>query len=189
MIQAFITTASNEVPKMFETGWDWWAWPIAWAALAVAALVIAGALPMFAVVVGAAQDTVWKVPAAILVILVVLAAVVAGYIGSGVMMRHMDNGQGAFWVFLGCLLVGLLGWAFSASWHGTQPYTYEARRWVGRVAAAPALVIGLGAVFNGIAEIITRLAASIPMTVAQFGALVVVGALVLGAYANSSSRR
>jgi hypothetical protein len=45
------------------------------------------------------------------------------------------------------------------------------------------------ALFNGIAEIITRLAASIPMPVAQFGAIVVVGVIAVGLYASGSSRR
>lgn len=187
MIQAFITTATNDVPKMFETGWEWWAWPIAWAVLALAALVMAGALPMVAIAGQAGSP--WKVPLVILAGLLVLAAIVTGYAGSGVMMRHMDNGGGAFWVFLGSILVGLLGWGFSASWNGSQDWSYEDRRWLSWVAAAPALVIGLGAVFNGFAEIITRLAASIPMPVAQFGAIVIVGALAFGLHAANSGRR
>lgn len=189
MIHAFITTATDEVPKMFEPGWDWWAWPIAWAVLALAALIMAGAVPMFAIAVQGLEGSAWRVPAGILVVLLVVAAVVTGYAGSAVMMRHMDNGQGAFWVAAGSILVGLIGWGFSASWHGMQDWSYEDRRWLTWVTAAPAIVIGLGAVFNGIAEIITRLAASIPMPVAQFGAIVVVGALAFGLYSANSGRR
>lgn len=188
MIYATVRTATDEVPKMFETGWAWWAWPIAWAALALAALIMAGALPMFALAVDRLAGSVWRVPAAILVVLLVIAAAVAGYAASGVMMRHMDSGGGAFWVFLGSILVGLLGWGFSTSWQGSG-WSYEDRRWLSWLAAVPALVIGLGAVLNGIGEIITRLAASIPMPVAQFLAIVVVGAALLGLHASSSSRR
>lgn len=188
MIQAFITTATDAVPKMFEPGWDWWAWPIAWAVLALAALIMAGALPMIALAVDGLAGSMWRIPAAILVVLLVIAAAVTGYTASGVMMRHMDSGGGAFWVFLGSILVGLIGWGLSTSWQGSG-WNYEDRRWLSWVAAVPALVIGVGAVLNGIGEVVTRLAASIPMPVAQFLAIVVVGAALLGLHASTSSRR
>jgi hypothetical protein len=189
MIQTAITAATEEIPKLYEPGWDWWAWPIAWTALALAALIIAAAAPLFVVTVEAIENHVLRVSAAIGVILLVLAAVVAGYAGSGVMMRHMDNGEGAFWVALGSILVGVLGWGVGYYLYDSRNYSYEDRHWVSWASAAPALVIGLGAVLNGIAEIITRLAASIPMTVVQFLTVIVLGSLAFFAFAASPSRR
>lgn len=176
MIHSTITTTTNDVPKLYEEGWEWWAWPTNWIALAVIGFVIALSLPLALKIYRSTMDRAAKSALLVLCIAVSLAAVVMGWLGPGILMRHMDNGQGAFWVFLGCLTLGGLVWFWSGrileatadpyyDWTGRySPWEGHA----GKMAAAPAVVIGAGTIFGGIAEIVTRLAASIPMGIAQF---------------------
>lgn len=186
MIKTAITTATGEIPKLYEAGWDWWAWPIAWSALALAGLLMAAALPLITRTAEALEGTAWKTPGIAAVGLLAVAAAVAGYLGSGVLMRHMDTGQGAFGVFLGSLLVGLLSWGVAAR-IAPQPYTYSP--WRPWLLAIPMIVIGSGAITNGISEALTRLAASIPMSVASLGSVILFGMIAFTAYMTTQARR
>lgn len=180
------TTAVNEIPKLYEPGWEWWAWPVAWAALALAGLILAAALPLITRTAEKLEGTTWRTPGIAAAGLLAVAAAVAGYMGSGVLMRHMDSGKGVFWVFLGALLVGLLSWGVAAR-IAPQPYTYSP--WRPWLLALPMIVIGSGAIFNGISEALTRLAASIPMSVASLGSVILFGMIAFTAYMTSQARR
>ncbi|MDO5867062.1 MULTISPECIES: hypothetical protein [Paenarthrobacter] len=181
-----VTTATNEIPKLYEPGWDWWAWPIAWAALALAGLILAAALPLITRTAERLEGTAWRTPGIAAASLLAVAAAVAGYMGSGVLMRHMDSGEGAFSIFLGTLLVGLLSWG-AAAHIAPQPYTYSP--WRPWLLALPMIVIGSGAIANGISEALTRLAASIPMPVASLGSMVLFGMIAFTAYMTTQARR
>lgn len=173
MIYTGITTASEDIPKLYEPGWEWWTWLGAWILLAAAGMIIALALPMARTLLSLQTGRAWKVPAAIVCLLAGLAAVVFAWSAPGILMRHMDNSNGAFFVFLGCLTTAGLVWYAAGhlldaitdpfhDWDGSYS------TWTGRISAAPPVVIGAGSVFGGIAEIVTRVAATIPMGVAQF---------------------
>jgi hypothetical protein len=186
MIYAAITATAEDIPKLYEPGWEWWTWLIAWITLTVAGLVTALALPMARTLLSHETGRAWRAPLAVVCILAGLAAAVFAWIGPGILMRHMDDGKGAFFVFLGCLTMAGLVWyaagrlldAVSDPFHDWDG-SYST--WAGRIAAAPAVVIGAGTVFGGIAEVVTRVAASIPMGVAQFLGLAA-SVLLLGAF-------
>jgi hypothetical protein len=191
MIHTAITTATDEVPKMFEPGWEWWAWPIAWLVFLACGLAMGVIVPLFVAAMDSIENTAVRFLAGTAVVIGAVVVIVFGWAGSGILMRHHENGEGAGWTFLGALVVAGISWYWTAriTDYRSNGWDYAMQRSMGWYNAAPAIVIGLGAVFNGIAEIITRLAASIPMPVAQFGAIVVVGAIAVGLYASSSSRR
>ncbi|MGX5717951.1 hypothetical protein [Arthrobacter sp. MAHUQ-56] len=178
--------ATNEIPKLYESGWDWWAWPLAWAALAATGLLIALAVPAAHVLFSRHAGRFWTVPTAALALLAGLAAVVLAWLAPGILMRHMDSGGGVFLVFLGCLALAGAVWYLAAriiesTIEPAYDWTGRTVRWRAWNAAAPAVVLTAATIFGGIAEAVTRAAASIPMGVAQLLGLVA-SVLLLGIF-------
>lgn len=187
MISTLLPMAAEPIPNFYEPGWDWWAWPLAWLAYALAALVLAAIGPVFSYGYDAPRGSALRWPAIIGGLVLILAAVVVGFMGSGALMRHMDAADGALLVFLGRLLVAGLGAVASmhicAWWFEGLS---DVARWL--AFAAPAVVVGLGAIANGIGEAITRFAASVPIPVGQAGAILVLGLLLLGLWGYGRTR-
>lgn len=185
-VLAVAAATNNDIPKFYEAGWDWWAWPIAWLVFLGCGLALGTVLPLYAAVTeeltGARRG--W---AQFGVVIGGIAAIVFGWWGSGILMRHQETGEGAAWTFLGALAVAGVSWYWSSRFR--QGYgDYDWHTGYALVTAAPALIITAGAVMNGVGEFVTRLAASIPMPVAQFLSLAVLGALVLGLTASTQRR-
>lgn len=170
-----IAAANDIAPNFYEPGWQWWALPVGWVILLALGVLIAITLPGAVTLYQAGGW--WAIPSAVLLVLAGLAAVVFAWIGPGMLMRHQPTGKGAFLVWLGCFAVAAVAWFVShrVLVRKVDPYgyDYDSRRIINRVAMVPGAVIGIATLCGGVAELVTRLAASVPMGVVQFLGVVV----------------
>ncbi|MFK4299631.1 hypothetical protein ABH924_004816 [Arthrobacter sp. GAS37] len=154
------------IAKGFEPGWDWWAWPVAWTVFIGCGLIMGNAAPLLVSVIRSVPNNFLRRLAASAVVGAAVTSVVLGWAGSGILMRHQETGPGVLLVFLGSIVVAGISW-----------YCLEDRH-----RTIPVLVVSAGAVVNGIGEIITRTAASVPAGVGQVLGVLLVGALIVNGY-------
>lgn len=177
-IYAALRTA-GEIPNYYEPGWAWWAFAATGVGLVMAGFLMAYGVPIIMEL--SKQPT--KAPrhwvAVLVVALGLLAAIFYGWTLPGELMRHTATAGGAGWYFVGSFLAGLVTWW--VSWRLVD----DLKAWP---FALPAVVICGGSVIHGVTEILTRTAASIPMPVGQFGAVVLLGAVGVVVYMLGNRR-
>lgn len=168
-ISEMAAMALSEIPNYYEPGWEWWAYTLAAAGLVVAAFLMALAVPLAfnagEWLEGARGRVAWRVAAW----LAVLAAVIGGFMLPGALMRHMPTAGGVGWIIAATLALGFIAWW----WVGG----FLSERYSRYVAALPAAVFVLSVVNYGFAELVTRTAASVPMSV---GALLTIVVVLIG---------
>lgn len=170
---AALAITTEAPPKLYEAGWPWWAWLIAWAVFLLSAAALGFAGRIIRAAVNARRNRDIAAIGSFLLVVVASGLVVAAPLS---LMRHMDNGQGAGWAFFGSLAVAAgtavvaltqIEYALPDSRHDFDS------RWTWRIFGhGPGILVALAAVFGGIAEMFTRLAASIPMGIGQLLAFV-----------------
>lgn len=182
----YATTATNaalraagEIPNYYEPGWAWWAFVAAGVGLVFAGFCMAYGVPILVEMTKHRAESSYGWVIMTVLALGLIGAVFYGWSLPGELMRHTATAGGAFWYFVGSFLAGLTTWGLS--WWVMD----DMKAWP---FALPAVVICAGSVVHGIAEILTRTAASIPTSVGQLSGIVALGAVGVVVYMLGNRR-
>lgn len=170
---------AGEIPNYYEPGWAWWAFVAAGVGLVFAGFCMAYGVPILVELTRQPLQSRHRWVAVAVIALVLIAAIFYGWSLPGELMRHTATAGGAFWYFVGSFLAGLTTWGLS--WWLVD----DMKAWP---FALPAVVICAGSVVQGIAEVLTRTAASIPTSVGQLSGLVVLGVVGVVVYMLGNRR-
>lgn len=154
----------------YVPGWEWWHWALA---LLLFGGGVAGLVRLPLLTLGAffeLEYSRWRWAASLGLGMLALTSAGFALMMPGVLMRHQPEFSGSAW-----LLVLCLGVAFAAGVWGMFTYDSFKRGYF------PGVVVGVGAAVGFAMDGINRAAASVPLSVGAFLAVVVVGVVFVGA--------